>query len=140
MEETEYKTVDEYHKWYHIVLQYMKATEEGWRGEQRGLLFPRLSPTSTLKRKKVEGEVLTQVGRQICRQAGSDSDRKLQMPTDSDGGADRPACWEKKQQNKTNQEMASWGTGRGILRSGDCQWRDLESSSTCQQGNIPNVP
>lgn len=36
-------------------------------------------------------EGLKQVGRQICRQAGSDSDRKLHKPTDAGGTADRLA-------------------------------------------------
>ena len=31
------------------------------------------------------------MGRQICRQAGSDSDRKLHKPTDAGGEADRLA-------------------------------------------------
>ncbi len=35
--------------------------------------------------------MLEQVGRQICRQSGSDSDRKLHKPTDAVGEADRLA-------------------------------------------------
>lgn len=39
----------------------------------------------------MEAEVLKQVGRQICRQAGSDSDRKLYKPTDAGGKVDTVA-------------------------------------------------
>lgn len=35
--------------------------------------------------------MLRQVGRQICRQTGSASDRKLYKPTDADSEADRLA-------------------------------------------------
>lgn len=35
--------------------------------------------------------MLRQVGRQICRQAGSDLDRKLYKPTDARSEADRLA-------------------------------------------------
>lgn len=34
----------------------------------------------------MDAKVPEQVGRQICRQAGSDSDRKLHKPTDAGSG------------------------------------------------------
>lgn len=57
-------------------------------------LFPQFSPFlpfQHLEKQYLEAKVLKQVGRQICRQAGSDSDRKLHKPTDAGSEADRLA-------------------------------------------------
>lgn len=42
----------------------------------------------------MKAEVLEQVGRQVCRQAGSNSDRKLHKSFNADTDADRLACKE----------------------------------------------
>lgn len=71
---------------------------------------------STLKR-LVPSKRLQQVGSQLCRRAGSDSDRKLHKPTDAGGEADRLAFFGRPQTDEGNGFFFSFREAGILLNS-----------------------